>query len=69
MGKKGNWIQGAIKPANKGAFSKKAEQAGKSTAAYAKQVLKPGSTADATTQRQANLAQTLGKLRKRKGGK
>jgi len=57
------WIQQAINPAKKGAFSRKAQAAGKSTAGFAKQVLKPGSKASTQTKRQANLAQTLAKLR------
>ena len=57
----GNWIQGAI--SRPGAFSAKAKAAGKSTAGYAKQVLKPSSKASTQTKRQANLAQTLAKLR------
>jgi hypothetical protein len=61
----GNWIQAAVSK-NPGAFSKKAKAAGKSTGAYAKQVLKPGSTATTQTKRQANLAQTLSKLRQGK---
>jgi len=64
MKKGGNWIQGAIK--RPGAFSAKAKAAGKSTAAYAKSVLKEGSKASTRTKRQAALAQTLGKMRKKK---
>lgn len=56
-----HWIQGAIK--RPGAFSAKAKAAGKSTGAYARQVLKSSSTAAPRTKRQAALAQTLGKLR------
>jgi len=55
------WIGDAIK--RPGAFSAKAKAAGKSTGAYARQVLKGGSTASTRTKRQAALAQTLGKLR------
>lgn len=66
--KKSNWIKAAIGN-NKGAFTKKAEQAGMSTEALANKVTKPGSKADTTTKRQANLAKTLAKLRKRKKGK
>lgn len=55
------WIQGAI--TRPGAFKAKATAAGKSTGAYAKQVLKEGSTASTRTKRQAALAKTLGKLR------
>ena len=59
----GNWIQGAIK--RPGAFSAKAKAAGMSTAAYAAKVTKPGSKASTLTKRQANLAKTLGKMRKK----
>ena len=55
-----NWIKGAIK--HPGAFGKKAQAAGMSTSAYARKVTKSGSTASATTKRQANLAKTLSKL-------
>jgi len=55
------WIQSAIK--RPGAFSAKAKAAGKSTAGYAKSVLKEGSKASTRTKRQAALAQTLSKLR------
>jgi hypothetical protein len=57
-----HWISGAIK--RPGAFRRKAAAAGESTAEYAKDVLKPGSEASTRTKRQANLAQTLGKMRK-----
>jgi len=59
-----HWIAGAIK--HPGAFSKKAKAAGVSTSAYAKSALKPGSKASSTTKKQAALAQTLGKMRKKK---
>jgi len=55
------WIQGAIK--RPGAFSAKAKAAGKSTAGYARSVLKEGSQASTRTKRQAAMAQTLSKLR------
>jgi hypothetical protein len=57
------WIQGAIR--RKGAFRRKASAAGESTADYADQVLAKDSTASTRTKRQAVLAQTLGKLRKK----
>lgn len=63
MAKK-KWIQGAIK--RPGAFSAKAKRAGMSTSAYARKVLAKGSKASATTKRQARLAQTLSKMRKKK---
>jgi hypothetical protein len=46
-----------------GAFSAQAAKAGKSTAAYATQVLKEGSKASTLTKRRANLAKTFAKLR------
>jgi hypothetical protein len=55
------WIQGAIK--HPGAFKAKAKAAGKSTAGFARSVLKEGSQASTRTKRQAALAQTLSKLR------
>lgn len=58
-----NWIKGAIK--HPGAFKAKAKKAGMSTSAYAMKVTKKGSKASTTTKRQANLAKTLGKLRKK----
>ena len=59
-----NWIKGAIK--HPGAFTKKAQKAGKSVGAYATQVLKKGSKASTQTKRQASLAKTLAKIRKGK---
>jgi len=58
------WIKGAIK--RPGAFSAKARRAGMSTSAYARKVTAPGSRASARTKRQANLALTLAKLRRRR---
>lgn len=63
MAEKKNWIQGAIK--RPGAFTKKAKAAGKSVAGYAKSVLAEGSKASTRTKRQAALAQTLSKMRKK----
>lgn len=60
-----NWIKGAIK--HPGAFKAKAAKAGMSTSAYASKVLRAGSKASSTTKRQANLAETLGLMRKKKG--
>ena len=56
-----NWIAGAIK--HPGAFSKKAKAAAMSTAAFAKK--KKG--VSGKLGKQANLALTLGKLRRVKG--
>lgn len=58
------WIQEATKNAH-GQFRAKAKAAGKSTAAYAREVTKPGSGASTKTKRQANLAKTLNKVRPR----
>ena len=66
--KKGKkWIKKAIK--RPGAFKKKASKAGMSTSAYSTKVLKKGSTASTRTKRQAALAKTLGKMRKKKRNK
>jgi hypothetical protein len=59
-----NWIQGAIK--HPGAFTKKAKKVGKSVSAYATSVLKKGSKASTKTKKQAALAKTLAKMRKKK---
>ncbi len=56
------WIQSATSK-GKGAFSAKAKKAGMSTSAYAKKVLKKGNKSSFKTKKQANLAQTLSKLR------
>jgi len=57
-----NWIQAAhIK---KGAFTAKADKAGKSVSAMATSVLAPGSKASAKTKKQANLAKTFKKMAK-----
>uniref|UniRef100_A0A6M3XIY3 Uncharacterized protein n=1 Tax=viral metagenome TaxID=1070528 RepID=A0A6M3XIY3_9ZZZZ len=58
--KKKKWIQGAIK--RPGAFSAKAKNAGMSTAAYAKK--KKGTPGQVG--KQARLAMTLAKMRKKK---
>jgi hypothetical protein len=58
------WIKSAIR--RPGAFSAKAKRAKMGTTAYARKVLKPGSKASTRTKRQANLALTLGKMRRRK---
>lgn len=61
------WIQGAIK--HPGAFTKKAEEHHMSTAAFAAKVTANPDEYDKTTVRQARLAKTLSKLRKRKKSK
>lgn len=62
-----NWIQEAIK--RPGSFTKKAEEAGKTTEEYAADVSRNPDKYDKRTVRQARLAQTLSKLRKRKKNK
>lgn len=57
------WIQSAIK--HPGALTKKAHAAGMTPLQYAQNVTQKGSTASTTTKRQANLAKTLSKLRKK----
>ena len=57
------WIKNAIQ--NPGAFSKKAKTAGMSTSSFANKVLKKGSNASSTTKKQAVLAKTLSKFKKK----
>jgi len=61
--KQSNWIQKAIK--RPGAFRAKAKRAGKSTKAFAQQVLRNPKRYDSRTVRQARLAITLMRLRRR----
>ena len=63
MPKKKNWIKGAIK--RPGSFTKKAKRAKMSVPKYASKVLKSGSKASTRTKRQANLAKTLRKMRRK----
>lgn len=58
-----HWIQQAVH--NPGAFTKKAQAAGMSVQGYARKVLASGSHASTKTKRQAALAQTLSKMRKK----
>jgi len=62
------WIQKMKEGPNfkAGSFSKQAKRAGKSTPEFARSVLAPGSDATKKTRRRAALAQTFGKLRRRK---
>ena len=60
------WIQEAVSE-HPGAFSKKAKEAGMSTSAYAAKVTANPDEYDKKTVKQANLAKTLTKLRKKKG--
>ena len=55
------WIKGAIK--HPGAFTKKAKSAGMTTKAFANKVLSNKEDYPAKTEKQANLAKTLGKLK------
>jgi hypothetical protein len=59
-----NWIKKATSK-NKGAFGRQAKRAGMSTGAFARKVKKSPKKYSATTVKRANLASTLGKLRKR----
>jgi hypothetical protein len=65
MAKDGKWIQEATSE-HPGAFSKKAKEAGMSTEEYAAKVTANPSEYDKRTVKQANLAKTLTKLRKKK---
>ena len=56
-----DWIAGATK--NKGAFTKKAKSHGMTTKAFAKKVLANKDDFPAKTEKQANLAKTLGKMK------
>ena len=58
------WIKDAIK--RPGAFTKKAEERGMTATQFASKVTSNPDKYDTRTVRQANLAKTLSKLRKRK---
>jgi hypothetical protein len=58
------WIKDAIK--RPGAFTKKAEERGMTATQFASKVTANPDEYDTRTVRQANLAKTLSKLRKRK---
>lgn len=62
--KDNKWIQKAIK--RPGAFTKKANKAGKSVAGMAAAVTKNPERYSSTTVRQANLAKTLRKISKKR---
>lgn len=64
MAEEKNWIQGAVE--HPGAFTKKAKERGMSAADLASKVTANPEQYDKTTVRQANLAKTLKKLRKKK---
>ena len=59
-----NWIKDAIK--RPGSFTKKAEKRGMDVKEFASKVTANPDKYDTRTVRQANLAKTLSKLRKRK---
>ncbi len=67
MAEGGKWIQEATSK-HPGAFSKKAKEAGMTTAEYATKVTANPDEYDPKTVKQANLAKTLTKLRKKKKG-
>ena len=61
-----DWIQKAIGKKDEGKFSAKADRAGMSTSAFADHVLSNKEDYPAKTEKQANLARTLAKVRKHK---
>jgi hypothetical protein len=61
---KGKWIQSAIK--REGALTEKAKRAGMTPTQFARHVKANPEKYDTRTERQANLALTLSKLRKKK---
>jgi len=65
MGKKKEWIQGAIK--RPGAFTAKAKKAGMSPAAFQRAVLANPKKYSTTTVRQARLRKTLVSKKVKKG--
>jgi hypothetical protein len=67
MAKDEKWIQGAIK--RPGALTEKAEKAGMTVKEYTAKVKANPEKYDERTRRQANLARTLSKLRKKKASK
>lgn len=65
MAEGGKWIQEAVSE-RPGAFSKKAKEHGMETAEFAAAVTRNPDKYDKRTVKQANLAKTLTKLRKKK---
>ena len=63
MKKQKKWIKKAIK--RPGAFKAKAKRTGMSTSAFANKVLKKGSRYSTRTKRQASLAKTLSKMKRK----
>ncbi len=62
----GNWIKEAVSK-NPGGFSRKAEKRDMSTSEFASKVASNPEDYSAKTVKQANLAKTLAKLRRRRG--
>lgn len=56
------WMKDAVKPSHKGKFAAKAARAGESTAEYAKEK----SSASGVLGKEARLAETFSKFRKKK---
>jgi hypothetical protein len=67
MAEDGKWIQKATSE-HPGVFSKKAKEASMSTSDFAAKVTANPDNYDEKTVKQANLAKTLMKLRKKKAG-
>tara|TARA_R110002012_G_scaffold15354_2_gene61318 strand:+ start:6197 stop:6412 length:216 start_codon:yes stop_codon:yes gene_type:complete len=61
-----NWIQKAIGKKDEGRFSAKADRADMSTSEFASHVLANKDEYPEKTEKQANLARTLAKVRKHK---
>ena len=64
-----DWIQKAIGKKDEGKFCAKADRAGMSTSAFADHVLSNKDDYPAKTEKQANLARTLAKVRKHKSNR
>ena len=64
-----DWIQKAIGKKDEGKFSAKADRADMSTSEFASHVLSNKDEYPEKTEKQANLAKTLAKVRKYKGSK
>lgn len=61
-----DFIQKAINPKDEGDFSAKAKRAGMSTKEFARHVMANEKDYSSKTEKQANLARTLAKVRKHK---
>ncbi len=64
-----DWISQAIGKKDEGKFSAKADRADMSTAEFANHVLSNKDEYPAKTEKQANLARTLAKVRKHKASR